>query len=433
MPRVVIVNPDVKSLLGIRRGRPWMAPGALTEIGAMVTPDWSVVAWDEAVEGPIPEELIQSSDLLALSFLTPSRYRALDLAMIAKKLGVNLIAGGRDVIGWSREANGMSELQEHFPSVCTTTLSPDLMNEILVDASNNRLKTNYQLSSSETVRMVMPRRDLINPKRYFAGYTIRSSEGCNLSCPWCTVGGRGYYFKDPAILEAELRTIPGGFFLDNADSFAGNSDFVFDEILPQYAKSGKKWGTEIAVTDVLGLRSGRNLVEPMANSGCRLLYFGIESVTRDLNTNKSSRKLAEQAILECRRAGILTIGALILDVFGDETIAEIEEMVAWASKWLDFAQFSLVAALPGCALRRKAIREGKIINQEHENWELYDGANPTIEHTLSPQVRRKMWRKAYFDFSRFDRVLTRAMHAKGIYKLGLLAAGMRYRQDIPKV
>jgi len=433
MPIITIVSPDVKSQLGLKRHKPWMAPGSFTEIGAMIPRNWKIETWDECVQGPVPDELIISSDLLALTFLTPSRYRAIDIADFAKNHGIQVIAGGRDIIGWCREDNGISQIHNFFPSMCATTLSPDLMAEILSDADKKRLRPYYELPADHKIEMVLPRRDLIVPNRYYAGYTLRSSEGCNMSCPWCTVGGRGYHFKNPAVLTDELKTVRGSFFLDTADSFAGNPAFIREEVLPLYKASRKLWGTEIAVTDALGLKNGSSLIEPMAKAGCRLLYFGLESVTRNLGTNKSSRATAQEAIKECRRVGIVTVGALIIDAFGDETVNEIEEMILWAQEWLDFAQFSLVAALPGCALRRKALRENRIINQGHENWEYYDGAHPTIMHHLSPELRRLMWHKAYTEFSQFGYVLKRGMRAQSLFcKIGVLLGGIRYAQEIPK-
>ncbi len=436
MTRITIVSSVVKSELA-HIHKPWMAPGALTEIGAMIkiaNPKCEIIAWDESVQGEIPLGLIQCSDLLALTFLTPSRYRAIDIARTAQVVGVPFVAGGRDIIGWAREENGLSQIHENFPSVCTTTLNVNLMAEILADAESKNLKANYILPPTESSQLILPKRDLIEPSRYFAGNTLRSSEGCNLNCPWCTVGGRGYYFKEPAVLEEDLNQIHGSFYLDTADSFAGNRDYVIETVLPLYTRTNKHWGTEISVADALGLEVGEPLIGQMARAGCRLLYFGLESVTRRVSADKSSRAIAEIAIKECRRVGIITIGALIIDAFGDETIEETEEMIAWATEWLDFAQFSLVAALPGCTMRKKALRENRIIDQGFENWENYDGAHPTLIHNLSPEVRRQLWRKAYVDFTRLDHVFARSMRAKNIlYKLGLLYGGFRYHQGIPKI
>jgi hypothetical protein len=428
---LLIVSPAVKSELGIYGRKPWMAPGALIEIGAMVTHDWDVIAWDESTRGETPDSLMEAADFWAQTWITPQRYRAIDLADKAKSLGKQMIVGGRDIIGWSREEGGMDQIHQYFSSACTTTLSPDLMSEILIDAANKRLKSEYRLPLNEPIKMVLPNRNLIQPSRYFAGYTLRSSQGCKWNCNFCTVGGRGFTTKDPAILQCELNMI-GWFFLDVADSFACDMDFIINTVLPMYRKSRKYWGTELNVRDALTIINGKTLIQHMAESGCRFIYMGFESVTRKLANNKCDRELDERAILECRRYGIVVVGALMLDIFGDETIEEIEETIVWASEWLDFAQFSLTAALPGCALRKKALAEGKILLPE--NWEKYDGAWSTLVHNLSPEVRRQLLHKAYVDFSSLNHVLARSWRAKGIInKIGLFYGGVRYHQGIPRL
>lgn len=426
-PIVTIVNAGIKSRLRGKPRKPWMMPGAIGEIGAMIIPDWDVVAWDESVQGLVPIDLLKSSSLIALTYLTPSWYRAIDIKEQAGCLGVPLIAGGRDIIGRSMEEGGLDKLVRAYGSVCTTNLTPELMNMILTDCRQGELKEHYALPDDASIKLIMPRRDLLNSADYFAGWCVRSSQGCSRSCPWCTVGGKGFFRKEPSTLEAELRTIHHWFFLDVADSFANDVDFLREDVLPIYKKSGKRWGTELTVDDLLK----DDLVSILRSSGCRLLYIGIESIRRAIN-QKSSRETAEEVIRQCRKEGIIVIGSLMLDVMGDETEDEIREMIDWATRWLDFAQFSLTALLHGCALRKKALRNGTIILPE--NWEKYDGAHATIEHQhLTPDKRARLLEESYTKFSRFDHVVARALRANWKIKIPVLYGGLRYRAGIPRV
>lgn len=425
-PLVTIVNAGIKSRLRDKPRKPWMMPGAIGEIGAMITPDWDIVAWDEFVQGPIPIDRLRSSSLVALTYLTPSWYRAVDIAKQVRDINVPLIAGGRDVIGRSMEEGGLDELVQAYGSVCTTNLSPELMNAILTDCRQGEPKEHYALPDDASVELVMPRRDLLRPADYFAGWCVRSSQGCSRSCPWCTIGGKGFFLKEPSTLEAELRTIHHWFFIDVADSFANDVGFVREDVLPIYEKSGKRWGTELTVADVLE----EDLVSILRSSGCRLLYIGVESIKRELS-RKSSRKMAEEVILQCRKEGIVVIGSLMLDVMGDETEDEIREMIDWAIRWLDFAQFSLTALLPGCALRKKALRSGKVILPE--NWEKYGGAHATTQHRLNLDERARLLEEAYTRFSRFDHVMARVLRVNWWAKAPVLYGGLRYRAGIPRI
>lgn len=426
-PSFLIVNAGIQSQLeGNGNGpprKPWMPPGGPCALAGMVPKNWKVRIWDELVLGKVPYELIKRATLVGLSGLTPSRDRAIAIAKDVVRAGKSLIAGGRDVIGWSLEEGNGKKLSDYYPSVCTSAVDVDLMGEILDDCASGQLKPVYALPPRKPVELTAWRRDLTDPACYFAGWTITSSCGCNRHCVWCTVGGCGYYHKDPAILAAELATIRSSFFIDVADSLAGNRRRLLEVILPVYGASGKHWGAEAAVADLSG-----NTVEQMAKAGCRILYIGVESVTRVLSA-KSNRAMAEDVIRQCRKHHIVVIGSFILDPAGDETEEEIREMIAWATRWLDFAQFSLTAALPGCAMRETAIQEGTLLPDI--GWESFDGAHATIAHALSPERREELHRQAHVDFSRLDHVLYRTLRAPWRSKPIVFLGGLRYRRGIP--
>lgn len=438
MPKALVLMAGVKTKLwlGGKCGKPWLPSLTLPELAAMFPPDWEVAIWDENTEGAVPVELIKTCDLVALSGLTPAYYRMLDITQIAQQASVQIVVGGRHVIGQSLEKGGDSKLLEQFPSICTTHCDTALMSQIAADAEQGQLQPHYRLPEGKPAEFVLPRHDLIVPGRRFVRRTNRSSEGCNNRCAWCTVGGCGYFLKPGGLLEKEVNSFHGDFFVDVADSFAGSLDYhedasipghLTDVILPIYKRSGSHWGTEATVADLLREKNGECLINLMAAAGCRVIYIGVESVTRQLHA-KSSKATTEEVIRRCRKAGMVVIGSLILDAHGDETDAEIREMVRWARRWLDFPQFSLVALLLGTRLREIALKNGTIISWD---WEDYDGANPTCAHVLTPRQRRYLHREAYLECSRLSCVLERTLHTAPRYMLPVFLGGLRYRKGIP--
>lgn len=423
---VLIVNAGVKSRLGLKHGKPIMPPGAINEIGAMI-PDRKCIAWDENAQGAVPGELFKQTQLVLVTSLTPSIYRAIDIVRLAKESNCQVVVGGRHAIGLGRQSGGKQELNDLFPSVCTSCLNPALMDQILCDANRHQLEPFYELKPEDSVEMILPRRDLLDPNHYLFGCPVRSSSGCNRSCPWCTVGGQGFLMKDLSILEQELQMIRSfgtHVFVDAADSFAGNIEFA-REVISLYARSHMKWVTEITVEDVLK----NNLIEPMAKAGCGGLYFGIENIKK-IPGSKSNQKMAEEAIKLCRKHGIIVIGSLILDPRGDETIPDIRENIAWATQWLDLAQFSLVALLPGCGSYQSALKNNQIIDPNCVNWEKYDGAYQTRKHQNIPLGQLEgLLQEAYIEFANWQAIFNRVRRAPRIItKLEILALGYQHRQ-----
>lgn len=406
-----------------------MAPGSIPVLGGMIPKHWRVIAWDEFVEGPVPIELMMTAKLLAISCLTPSRYRAIELVSIAQRLGVQCVVGGRDAIGWARsvEENGLHEMLTTYPSVCSTDCTPELMAQILADAEGAKLQHHYAMPAGANPVFVLPNRDLLNPRNYIAGVGVRSSMGCLHDCAWCTVGGCGYFLCEPSLLEQDLQQIKQRgwwFFLDTADSFGGDHSFVNEGVLPVYQRSGLRWGTEIAVDDLL---RDPTLPFRMAKAGCRVIYLGIESVTHNVH-KKCSREKAEEAIRLCRRAGLIVVGALILDATGKETAETIWETFVWAAKWLDYVQYTYVALLPGCDLRRVALRRGTIIEDDLEK---YDGPNPTRDHPISKDDRKRLLREGYLYFSSSQNIIRRMCRVPIKYAPIVGYTSLRFRRGIP--
>ncbi|MDD2752884.1 MAG: hypothetical protein PHN59_07095, partial [Candidatus Omnitrophica bacterium] len=200
-------------------------------------------------------------------------------------------------------------------------------------------------------------------------------------------------------------------------------------VLPLYERRGMKWGTEATIADLLKLHNGRPLIEHMAKAGCRLIYVGIESISRELRQRKSTREQAENLIRLAHRLGIMVIGSFILDFNGDETEGEIWEMVDWATRHVDFAQFSLTALLPGCQLRRQALMRDEVLPADPA---LYDGAHATTAHgILSPEKRNRLLRESYIRFSRMPDILRRTWHAPRSMAWLVFIASLRYRKGIP--
>lgn len=421
---VLFINP------GKNHGRrPWMPPLSIPVLGAMVPPNsgWIPRGWDEMAQGSVPPELLDEASLVGISGLTPSRERATKLAEQVKGLGKPVIAGGPDVSGRFAEEESAALLLD-FDAICPTQMSVRLMSKILADADNGKLGGVYALEKGEKPDIVVPRRDLLPTKKYFAPNAVRSSDGCKWKCPWCTVGGRGIYPTPLDILKVDLDGMDGRFFLDTADSFGSHPNLV-NGVLPLYQRTGMKWGTEATIADLLKHHNGRPLIEHMAEAGCVFVYVGIESVTRELLQLKSSKKQAEQLIALAHRLGIVVIGSFVLDSYGDETEAEIWEMVNWARRNLDFAQFSLSALLVGCELRREALARGDTIPTDPK---LFDGAHATTIHkVLSPERRNELLRESYIRFSRMPDILRRTWRAPRAMAWLVFLGSLRYRKGIP--
>ena len=194
------------------------------------------------------------------------------------------------------------------------------------------------------------------------------------------------------------------------DCFGVNKNHAIKVSLPLLKATGRPWVTEITLKALCGEDGLSGLLEQMVASGCVGVYIGIESLDRPVSAKSLSREITEKAIKRIHAAGLLILGSFILDVTGKETPESIKETIKWAITQLDFVQLSLLALLPGSALRKIALKNGKVID---DNPDHLDGAWPTIAHQISPEQRIQLLHERYREFYSYPNIARRLWRAGG--------------------
>jgi len=384
-----------------RRIKAILPPSPLLEVAGLTSKKHHTVRiWDELAQGPVPNEMLSWANLVGISALTTSRLGAYRVASAARKLKKPVVAGGMDVTGHYLEGHG-DELLAHYDAIVVGRLTSRLWSEVLSDFENQHPKSVYTAESldDEPWEFVVPRYDLVEPNNYYFPAAVRTSAGCSYGCKWCTVGliCNKVEVKPHDILKVELASLPKTRMplIVYDDCFGGDYDYTKEVPLPLLHSSGRRWFTELTTRLMMGHKSGNPaLLEPMVDAGLMGAYLGIENVIEQTG-GKSPVDLTEEAIRAAHRFGVIVAGSLMLDATGKETPESISQMVDWVlSNHLDLVQLSLVAALPGSVLRREALKLNLLIAQ---NPELFDGAWPTIAHSiLSPEEQIELLRKAYY-------------------------------------
>lgn len=415
---VCLIMPDrSQKLVKDPKSRSWLPPGSLLEVAGMTDPQHQVVIWDELAQGRLTADTLPQADIYGLSGLSTSRHRAYELGEMIQNCGKPVIAGGMDVTGHYWEGHG-SELLAYYDSIVVGQLTRALWQKVLEELSKGKTGQVYQVDPAEPYEFVFPRHDLIKPNLYFFPASIRTSAGCSQNCPFCTVhlvtgGRRVIHCKPGALLERELLALPKTRvpLLVYDDSFGADVEHALGVSLPLLKDVGRPWFTEITLKDLLGGNGRPELFEPMRESGCAGVYVGIENLDQPVSAKSLSRTETENAIKKIHSAGLLVLGSFVLDVVGRETEDSIKETVKWIiGQKLDFAQLSLLALLPGSAMRRNAQRAGKVID---DNPDHLDGAWPTIAHPIPPEQRIELLQWAYEEIYSFPNIAKRLWRVSG--------------------
>ena len=380
----------VSSSLNFRANGALFPPLNLATLAALTPPEHGV-GIDDGCLGPV--EASCSADLVAITAMSAQAPPAYKLADEYRARGIPVVLGGIHPSMCPDEAG------EHADAVVlgeADRLWPDLVQ----DFRNGKMKSRYH--DPEAVDMadvVLPRRDLLDPKGYVVFNSVQTTRGCPFNCNFCsvtTMSGVRYRFRPPEKIVEELQGLDGRFIYFVDDNIIGNpqrAKALFKAFLP--LKLG--WASQVTIN----FARDPQLMRLARESGCYGVFIGFETFS-----NKSIRDAGkgvnrpDEYLRDIRRiheAGIKVWGSFIfgfdndaLDVFR-ETLEFIEQ------SQMEFAQFSLLTPLPGTALFKQFDEEDRIV---HRDWSKYDLGSIVFNHPLLSAERlhfekNHAWRRFY--------------------------------------
>ena len=271
-----------------------------------------------------------------------------------------------------------------------------------------------------------PARDLLSMKKYkitrFYGRPITNiltTRGCPFNCYFCSSSqffGLLWRTRSPKNIVDEMEEVKQKYgydafaFVD--DNFTLNAKRVIEiskEVLRR--KLDVIWWAFSRVDELL---RNEEMIKWMAKSGCKMIFLGIESVSKKILDEYNKRITANDSVKAMellRKYGITTWGSFIIGAL-DETKEMILDTVRFA-KLLNprNVQFSVLTPFPGTRLYADTEKQGLIV---HKNWEYYDGAH-AVMHTkyLEPHELQYLLNRAYISFyirpNRLIKILPTAM------------------------
>jgi len=325
---------------------------------------------------PVPVD--ESWDLVGITAMTATAFRAYSLADEFRARGAMVVLGGVHVSVMPEEAS------QHADAVVVGEAEA-VWAKVLEDAEASRLKPIYRNSSPEEIHVPLVRFSERNRHIFAPNLApVVASRGCPNGCEFCSV---------PGVYGHRVRRLPVGqvveqvrrsrsaviAFLD--DNLAANRNFAM-ELFVALKPLGKKWIGQIPVRAILD----EELFHAAAVSGLRGVYSGFETIDEKARLRYAKSVSAEdyaRAVRNCRDAGVLLNASLIFGM--DEHDTSIFD------KTLDFIMASKVPSVsaymltpyPGTPLLDRISQEGRLL---HRNWTYYDHLTPVIRPALmSPE------------------------------------------------
>ncbi len=298
-------------------------------------------------------------DLVGISVQTGMARKAFALADRLRQGGSRVVLGGAHVTLFADSCRPHADALVHGEA-------DDLWRELLLDLKADTLKASYQAGFPDLTRHRPVSKHTLDISRYFTTNLIQTGRGCPHSCDFCNVHVlNGHALRrrriDDIVDEVErFRHDDRRIFFFVDDSINADPAYAL-ELFRKIAPLQISWFGQATTT----LGQQHELLETFAQSGCKALLVGIESIeaeSRSLHKKNQNRsnELAG-AIKSIRNAGISLYGSFIYGLDGDtlETPRAILDFISETK--LDVPGINILRPIPGTRVFERLREEGRLL------------------------------------------------------------------------
>jgi radical SAM superfamily enzyme YgiQ (UPF0313 family) len=368
------------------------APLTLSTLAALVPEELhaEVTIQDEGVQ---PLDLDFDADLVGITAITGTAFRAYALADQLRAKGHTVVLGGVHATLLPDEAAGHADA---LVLGYAEKSWPELLRDL---AAGRPLRPRYFAPTERRLLVPQARRDLLQKKKYATVNSIEATRGCPHKCDFCAVPAAWpniYAHRPIEDVVAELQTFE-------------KRHAVFIDLSPvedvNYAKALYRAMIPLRLRWI-GLATTRiaedaELLKLAAQSGCKGLLIGFESISQDtLNeTHKGFHAAAGygEVVKKLHDHGIGIQGCFVFG-FDSDDASVFERTAEFVDRTkIDLPRYAVVTPFPGTGLYRRWEAEGRLL---HKNWALYDVEHVVFQpRQMSPERLQEglewTWRQSY--------------------------------------
>jgi radical SAM superfamily enzyme YgiQ (UPF0313 family) len=370
---------------------------ALPIIAGLTPPEHEVRILEEELE---PIDLEEDCDLVGISCMTSNASRAYALAHEYRKRGRKVVLGGVHPTLLPNEA------AQHCDAVVVGE-AEGVWEQVLADAEVGRLQKLYHQPYPSLDRYISMGNRRKTRKRLFDVVPVMTTRGCPYNCDFCCVHD---------IFGRRIRHVP----VDNVVRDIGESGgkiFIFldDNIIgdPVYAKRlfqairplNIKWVGQASLSFI----KDEEMMRLASRSGCRGLFFGLESVSQtQLNRMRKAIKDVEEigeAVQKIKDFGIYFHASMILGFDSDTKDTFADTLDFLEKNRISSASINVLTPYPGTEVFRSFKEQGRLLT---EDWRYYDHSTVVFQpKNMSPFELQagRLW--VMKQFSRMSSMLRR--------------------------
>lgn len=249
--------------------------------------------------------------------------------------------------------------------------------ELIRDLLNGELAPIYQSSGQIDLREIKaPRLDLVpdwNSAYRFMGLPMESSRGCTYKCTFCMVHHMqpGYELKPLEAVRTELKACKGEFLNLIDYNFGVHPDHVIQTAALIGESEVYGWMAEMCLESL----DNDELLQALADSRCRMIYCGIESIDeiglRSVNKARTNQvQNYERIINKVQSYGIHVAAGLILGLPGSTSETFPRTLDFFERTGIIYAKLTFITYNPGTKVKHSMERVGSYPNEDPK---VFDG------------------------------------------------------------
>ncbi len=395
--RIALIFATASLRRGTRLKHFMVPPHCLQILSALTPPKHDVVIYDEYHR--LTPELIHA-DLVGISVWTAAANRAYELADKLRAKGLPVILGGPHVTICPDEA------QFHADCVVVGE-AEDIWCTVLEDFERGELRRQYVGQPLPLSKTPDADWNCVRSTDYVLTASVSASRGCTNKCWFCFESSRvGPNFRqrpmDMVLAEIRNRAPDVVAFIDN--DLLANPEYA-TRLLQAIIPMKIHW---FGMTTI-GAADDEQFLDLLAESGCRTLYIGFESINRNcLGEVQKSWNKVENYIRNVQRLherDIMVNGSFVFGFDGDDTSVFSETVSFGIEATLETATFTILTPYPGTLLYKKLETEDRITDRD---WSHYDTTRAVFRpKQMTATELEEGYYQAYSDFYSWQSIFKR--------------------------
>lgn len=408
--KILLIQPTPYDQNGklVKKKKLYFVGLALPLLAALTPEGYEVELCYETIED-VPFDT--DADLIGISSMGHAVMRTIDIAKKFRELGKTVVLGGYMVSLMPEEA------KKYGDSVMIGD-AEETWAEMINDYSKGKLKKVYQKKLTE-LKTPLPKYEMLLNKNIGNFLPVQAGRGCPKTCSFCSVYClyKGQYLKRdiPEVIRDIKRIKELGFkqFLLLDDNIFSNRNYAI-ELCSEIKKLKMKWMTQCSID----IARDEELLKIIADSGCYVLSFGLESITKESlkSMNKSwanPDKYAEQ-IKIIRKYGIDISTEMVVGADGDtlETIRNTAKFIS--DNHIAVPRFYILTPIPGTKFFDEMKEQDRIYNTDIYSYNACEAVH--IPKNMTPEELTKAYWELYNDVYSMKNIIKRTLLTRTFFK-----------------